>query len=454
MGMVFPRLDRPSAVGDDGRPQSTSLAVAGVTVFVVAVGAGLLAGDPMSVVSVGSFTSIFVAGMALLERDTFGTLFAGALLALLGGTITVGLLFVSLATTTGWVSLGLSLSLLGIGFAWVDLGASSDASPTQQLGASYVGLAVGSIGIVVAVGLGTVLLDIGRPGPTGGLAIFLFLLSVLGATAYAFLRAVPLAQLVARPRRDAVAARVTQWRKGAVVGAVVAFVSILAAPFLAPSVPPVALLGSAPIRIPLFAVVALLALVATVSTLARRLAHSRSGQSRRQLAGTGVGLLVCTLLFATGAPAAGVAIVVALLLVVPLVLLLVVGIGSFLSGTRLVPEGSGALVLASGGLAVAALGGGVAGYPPLFVLGSTAGALVVWDVSTFGTGLTAELGHAPATRDLELVHAVTVLGIGVAVVLAGTGLLVVRSSLGLVGSEFGMALAGVAALLALLPLRG
>ena len=56
---IGPRLDRPSAVGDEGRPRATSLGVATGVVLVVVVATGVTLGDPT-----------FFTGTGLLDRKS------------------------------------------------------------------------------------------------------------------------------------------------------------------------------------------------------------------------------------------------------------------------------------------------------------------------------------------------------------------------------------------------
>jgi hypothetical protein len=90
----------------------------------------------------------------------------------------------------------------------------------------------------------------------------------------------------------------------------------------------------------------------------------------------------------------------------------------------------------------------------VLVFGATAGALVVWDVGTFGLGVTAELGHLPDTRRLELYHGVFAVGVGLAAVAVATAAdAAIRPVGATVGTPAAMAVAAVGVLLVLVTLR-
>jgi len=102
-----------------------------------------------------------------------------------------------------------------------------------------------------------------------------------------------------------------------------------------------------------------------------------------------------------------------------------------------------------------ALGGGVAGFPSLFVFAAVTAGLVAWDVGTFGLGVTAELGHIPETRRLELYHGVVAVGIGLLGIAGLTALDLARRSVGAaIGSPTTMGLAVLGVVLVAVGLRG
>ncbi len=118
-------------------------------------------------------------------------------------------------------------------------------------------------------------------------------------------------------------------------------------------------------------------------------------------------------------------IVVVILVAGPPAFLIVVGLVLVGVLLRIVPDRAGGPALAAVGLVVAAIGFG--SLSPVLVFVCLAGAAVVWDVSTFGLGLTAELGHLPDTRRTELFHGVLSVGVGVVAVLVAVALEWVRT---------------------------
>ena len=82
----------------------------------------------------------------------------------------------------------------------------------------------------------------------------------------------------------------------------------------------------------------------------------------------------------------------------------------------MVPDRTGAPAMVAVGLFVAAVA--ATRVSPLLAVVCVAAACLGWDLSTFGLGVTAELGHRPRTRRLVLVHGVVSVAVGTVAVLA------------------------------------
>jgi len=194
-----------------------------------------------------------------------------------------------------------------------------------------------------------------------------------------------------------------------------------------------------------------------VAVVLRRLTRRTAPDATRRTAALVVGVVIVALT----------PIGFLLLLVSPLVawlLALVVGIGPLvfiilggggvLAGWGgLLPDRSGGPAIAATGLVIAAIGLGM--HSPVLVFACIAGAVLVWDLATFGLGVTGELGHLPETRRLELFHGVVAVAVGGGAVLVTIGLETLRTgAFAGVGGTSALALVAVGALVLLLPLRG
>jgi hypothetical protein len=120
-------------------------------------------------------------------------------------------------------------------------------------------------------------------------------------------------------------------------------------------------------------------------------------------------------------------------LLLPLLLVFVLGASLAFVEFGVLPDRAGGPAVAAAGLFVAVLGAGLAALPAPIVFAIVAGALLVWDVSTFGLGVTAELGHLPETRRLELFHGVLAVGVGAVAVAGLWGVVVGRRLFRIVG---------------------
>ncbi|WP_436910393.1 DUF7519 family protein [Halosimplex marinum] len=469
-----PRLDRPSAVGDEGRPRETSLAVAAATVVALALATGFVLGQPTFLTGLGFVAGLATAGVALLDRDTLGETVVGHLLFLPGAT----LLGVLVALTPGNLYLvgGHALALLGTAAAWAD--AADDDALAGALSQGIRSYAFGLVwlfGAVVAIAAGYLawrLVDstVAAEDPTVAAVGFLFVLgAVLGAVRLS-LEGIPVVQLTPRGRRDAVRARLGRTRRVlAVAAAATVGVGLLSLVFTATDSPALALvpgatavvaaLTSAFVVGPLLVAGALAILAAGVAVAARQITQRYDERRTETVAAAvaGGGYLV-VLLFGVVPEAAGLLalspfVFLAGVLLAPLAVFLAVGLALVAVRIDLFPERAGGPALAAAGLVVAAVGADSMGLPAPLVFATVAGALVVWDAGSFGLGLTAELGHRPETRRLELYHGVFAVGIGAAAVLGATALYAVRTSAG-GGHTLAMTAAVVGTLLLGALLRG
>lgn len=481
MPLFGTRLDRPTAVGDEGRPRATSLTIASLVVFALLAVAGHTAGVFSVALSLATLAGLVAAGMALLNRERFVALFLGQLCYVLGGTGLVGVLgsVLVLAPAYGLLLSGFALALVGLTTSWADV-ADRDSTKAAlfQGGVSYVTMllwfVVGSIVGAIAF-LGWSLLTGGTSvPPTPSVLAFLFTVSLSALFVWLGVRWLPLSQLTPRDRRPRVERRLRRVRLAIAVLSVTALLATVVGVVAWALGAFDALYATIPLTSRLFTTLSspfvlapvLLGGVAVLATALAALALRRvtrpvDVRSNRILAGVVAGfaftVLALPFLFSTVPLPGFVAILVAIALVVlgPVTLLAV--------GTTLVvavaldvlPDRAGGPAVAAGGLVLATIGAGLVGVPSPVVFACAAGGMVVWDVSSFGLGVTAELGHLPETRRLELSHGVLAVGLAVVVVALLTGLDAVRTTVasGLVaGPAILLAVAGV--LLLLSPVRG
>ncbi len=451
MALAGPRLDRPSAVGDEGRPRATSLTIAAVVVvglFLAAAarlsgGVGPLVGSegplrPVVLVSqVVLPAGLTVTGVALLGRERVATRVVGHLVFLFGGSLLVALTVAAVALPVGLLLVGFLVACLGIGLTWTDTARGDAVSRATVRGAaSYIAMLVGLTGLLVVTSvLASVVAFLERAvatsDPGTALAGFGSALGVAGLSVLLALRWLPLLQWAPPAARSRVwrGRRLAVWAAAAVaaggLGAVLLSPAV-AAPLrrLAAETPAVAtlfeVLSSPVVLLSLLALggVALLTAVG-VRTLGAVVDRSGAGLDTALAAATAGGLLAVVV-----APVflgAGVSIV-ALVVVAPLGLLALAAV--YIGAVRLglLPDRAAGPALGAVGLLVAAAGAVQADLSTVFVIALVTGALVVWDVSSFGLGLTAELGHQPETRRLELYHGALSVGIGAVAVITLTGL--------------------------------
>lgn len=459
---VGPRLDRPSAVGDEGRPRALSLGVASLTVLLLALAGGFDMGRPRMVMALGAAGGSVAGGLALLDRDRFGPQCVGLLLSLPVG---VGLWAVAvLGGEPRWLRFGFTLAVFGLALSWTGVDSRDGLErAVEHVGIGYFGLLIGStIGVVAAFGYPQLVMSLlDRPDPNTAVIAFLFTLVALATVGYVALRTLPIVQLSPRPRRDAVRERVRRGRRLAAGLGIASLCSVIFVPAV------VSALGldsglarvvgytSSPLVVgPVVLVTTVLALLVTGSAVARRVAAGGSGLrgTAAVLVGTVVGTLLLAAPGAFGIPRIG---VVVFLAIGPVALLIgLVGL-LLVSSAGVIPRDGSGIVLAAVGLAGATVSAGTNGLSPAYVFVCAAGTAIVWDVSRFGLGLTRELGHVPDTGRLELVHAVAVVGLGLFATAVASLLYTLRTTAAAgVGAEPAMALAALGALLVIVPLRG
>ncbi|WP_265109108.1 hypothetical protein [Halosolutus halophilus] len=478
MSIAGPRLDRPSAIGDEGRPRAASLWLATLVIVALVGVAGVVLDQPSLVTTLALVVGMTVAGFGLLERDRagFGHLFVGHALLVTFGSATILLLVVApFVTREGVAVSGFALALLGIGAAWADVGNDGVKRSVEGAALTYASMLVAAfaLGAIVAVGVvgrRSLELLIGESSPLLSLGGFLF---VLGATAGAVLLALrwlPVLQLTRRDRRAAMERRLGTLRRlllAVLLGGPVVLVALIvlglggwltALPLSGPIVgPALAALSSWYVLGPSVAIAAGSVLAGLLAVLLRGLTRRFSTETTRRSAAITVGIALAVVAPIAILPYLFTPIVVGLVALTlgvgPIAFVVVVGCGVVAVWLGILPDRAGGPAIAAAGLVIAAIGLG-RGHPAL-VFACIAGAAIVWDVSTFGLGVTGELGHIPETRRLELFHGVLAIGVGVAATLLAVGLETLRSGVFAgVGGTAAVAAVALGAIVLLLPLRG
>jgi len=474
--VVGPRLDTPSAVGDEGRPRATSLTLAALLVVAFALATGVLSGDPRLFAGVALLTGVATAGVALLDRDALGPTVAGHL-CFLPAASGVLALFVSLSVETTLL-LGVTLALVGVTTGWADVfDGETLASATTSSVISYFFGVVALILLAFVAALAwlcwtALTTAAGGASPAASLAGLFVLGLVATACVYVAVTQLPLVRLTARSRREARARSVAQVKRALRLVALVAGAAALAAPLavlftplgLALSSPPGRLLlglASSPAVFASLAGIALLALLSGLGAVVVRKLTTEFDASSTRTVGAAVAAVGYLLLLSpfglrlgVGSTLGPVAVAFGAILL-PLGVFAVAVLVLVALRLGLVPERAGPAALTAAGLVCASVGAAQADLPSLLVFAGVAAGLVAWDVGTFGLGLTAELGHRPATRRLELYHGAFAIGIALVGVAAVSALELARQSVGTaVGTPETMGIAAVGVLLLLAPLRG
>lgn len=470
-----PRLDTPSAVGTEGRPRATSLTIAALVLAAFALATGVLQGDPQLFSGVALLAGLSVAGLTLLDRETLGPTVVGHLCFLpsaAGVLAAIAMLDLPPALVGGVV-----VAMVGVAAGWTNvLDSETVGSATVSSVVSYLFAIVGLVVVTLALAIGWLSWEIltSVAGATSPVTALLSL-GALGFLAticlYLALRQLPVLQLTARSRREERARTLTRIKRGlafaclcagtlAVVGPVTVALTPLGQVLATqPFATVLGLLSSWFVLGPLTAVT-IGALLAATGAYSLRTFTTEFDASSVRTVGAAVAaagylvLLVPFLLrvgFTTAAPVT--VFFAAILLPLAVYLLLLLALAAFKLGV--VPERAAPAALTAAGLVCASIGAAQADLPALLVFGGVGGGLVAWDVSTYGLGLTAELGHRPETRRLELYHGVFAVGVGVLAVAVFRGVEIVRGTAGAtIGSPETMAIAVVGVLLLLAPLRG
>lgn len=479
---IGPRLDRPSAVGDEGRPRATSLIITALLVVGVLVAAGFLNGRPLVFTSVGLLVALTSAGLALLDRDRLGATVVGHLCFLPSAVAIVAIvgfsgIFALVSPGVALLVVGGLAAMFGISSGWTDsLDRGTVTNTLASSGLSYLFWLIAMVILLVGL-VGLWLLRaflrglISGAGPVTGLLGMVAVGGVALGALFLAVWSIPAVQLAPEDRRDRTSERYGWLKRRLLLAAilpwpvlallVVLSVTGVLGALVAPVAPVIGALSS--LGTAVLTVVTAVSLLITV--LVRGVRWAVSGMRNDTTSTTVVGALLAAfgyvfvyllagiVLLLLGGPFGIVAFLA--LLFVPLFVYaaLLCLLVAYVVG--LVPSRAGPSALSAAGLVTMGLGGAVAGYPSLFVFGAVAAGLVTWDVGTFGLGVTAELGHRPETRRLELYHGVFAVGVGFLGVALLTLLDATRQSvLGGVGTPAAMAIAVVGVVLLLLPLRG
>ena len=475
------RLDTPSAVGDEGRPRGASLTVVAVVAVAVLAAAGFLVGQPLAFTTFALFVGLLSAGMALLSRDRLQATVLGHLLflpaavvlaALVGASGLVALSSPGVAT----LAVGGLVAMFGVTAGWNDvLNRSTVTTTLVQSGLSYVCFLLWLLVLTIVVGTGflgwEIVTDLTRGG--GPVAAFFGLFGLLGfatASLYIAVRAVPAIEVTPVHRRPDATARYGRLKSvllrstaaacGVIALGIVGLVGGLIGPVLSlPGIRATVVLVAQLTAIPLACVAVLALLVAVLAWTVRRATAGFERLSTRTV-GAAVAAVSYSLALLVAIPTflrLGYVGVTFLFFAPVLPLLVYVGLVAVLLGfyTGILPGRAASAAVVAAGLVAMGLGGALVGFPSLFVFGAVTGALVAWDVGTFGLGVTAELGHIPETRRLELYHGVVAVGIGLLAVAGLTVLDLARRSVGsAVGSPTTMGVAVLGVVLVAVGLRG
>jgi len=466
-----PRLDRPSAVGTEGRPRATSLGVAALVTVAVVVATGVAVGDPGLFGGVGLLVGLTVAGVALADRERPVEAVVGHLLFLPAASLLVAVVVLQ----PSFVRVGVVLALAGVASGYADVADAETVSGALET--NLLAYVFGFVGLfaVGAVALGA-RLTVGLAGglaSAGGGPVALAVLGVLVAVACGCLvlavRTVPAVDLAPASRHDEVAGYLRRVQRGlaALAGLAMAGALILVALAVGTRSSPVAgplssvgeTVTSGVVVVPVFAVAGLAVLVSVLSVAVERAGRTFDAGAGRglvaTLAGAGYVVFVGTLALPVVTVTPVGYLVVAVAVVVPLAVyavaaawLVVLRLG--VVSDRTMPPG-----LTAAGLVCLAVGAAAADLPHALVFAAVAAAMVAWDAGTFGLGLTAELGHRPGTRRLELYHGVLAVAVGAVAVAVVTALDAARSAAGSgLGTPQTVALATLGVVILLVLVRG
>ena len=185
---VVPLLDSPSAVGDEGRPRATSLAVVSAVLAALVTAVGFRVGQPDLLLSLGPFAGLAAAGLALLDRRRFVHRFFGHALLTWFGMPLAGLVVLSpfLGPVPVTVA-GLAVALFGLAATWSDAGDRESLrrglyATGRVTIATWLWLVVGLLAGGVAVLL-VVVPTSGSTSPTSAVVLFCGVLAVAATPA-------------------------------------------------------------------------------------------------------------------------------------------------------------------------------------------------------------------------------------------------------------------------------
>ncbi len=471
-----PRLDRPSAVGDEGRARAASLGVAAVVAAAVTIAGALTSGllDAVQLAALGG--ALVAAGTALLDRDGLGELAVGQFCFMPGGLLALG--GIVAATLVGGpggflLALGSALAGLGLAGAWANVTHDTTVRAMKQGWAGVFLPFVTGVILSIVAAFAFLLWEFGVAPTLPSLSTLFLLVAFTVVCVWLAGTRLPLAQLLAIPR-DEMARRRDRWREvtkwvvaaclaGWFLLGVLELVGAMTGLYRTPGLALVlGALSTVWVRLPVFLVGVGALLAALVAAAARR----ATARNVDWLAGPAFGMValfafpfpILGLLLSGRAGAAGLsgaALLAALLLVAGILFMLCYSVGPLAVEVGVLPDRAGSLSLASVGLLVASIGAAALGVPAPVVFACVAASMVVWDVGEFGLGLTVELGHRPNTRRLELLHGVAAVGLAVGAVLLATGLAFLFGRFGPQTSVLSAMVLAVAGVLALLgPIRG
>lgn len=481
MALAGPRLDRPSAIGDEGRPRGTSLALATLATIAALLLAGYALGDPGLVLSIGLLAGMAVAGVALLERERFTELLVGHVLLLAAGGVLAALVLAAPLESglAGVTVAGMAVCLLGLTATWADttdIGSARRAALGSILGLGVLVSSVTVLSVLAIVGFLAVLvlwiLLVETVAGTAGGSVVLFLAVGSGSLVLAGLSllVMPVELLVARSRRAKLRARFDGIPALLVLtgSAGYVLVGILTAAWIAGAFADLRAIGGvepafhalgSPWVLTAVAVPGTALVVAAIVSRALRLFTRRVSTSSARVIAALVSSTVLALpvslvvlgvyLFLGGVAAFLVFMAVVLsVFLVALVTTVLVAAGEF----GLLPDRAGGLAVAALGLLLVALP--LSALDPWMSLPAIVAAVFLWDTGSFGLGLTVELGHRPDTRALELLHGAVALSAAIAILLVVGGFEFLRSTVvGELGGTVSLSLLVLAALVLVVALR-
>lgn len=478
MSMIGPRLDRPTAVGDEGRPRAASQTVAALVTVVVAGLTFVVWGAVGQLTLVALAGATFVAGLGLLGRSGIAAQTVGHVTYHVGALAVVAMVAVALSGSSQALALGgVFFALVGVAGTWANaLERDAIATASRTAARSYVAallwlVVLLAVLIVLTVAWQIVEAVLGARSPSQSLIGMLGVLTLVGLVVRLACWAVPVAPLAPDDRTDAYRAATVRVGRGAVAVACVAFVGIIVVGLVGPgrlndfgTANPVALAGfaalsSAPVVLGVASVAGLAGLAVAVGVSVRWAAARLDAGNYDTIAAAIAGFVVTGVVVVAAVvgpiflPILA-AIVVVLALFAPLATIVVGFLVVGLVDWGVIPRRAAGPAVAAAGLLVVAIGAALGHLPSPLVFACVAGAMVAWDCGTFGLGLTIELGHRPHTRRLELYHGVLSVGVGVLVVVVASVLeLFRRSALPAVGAWPAVGLAVLGALLLALAVR-